>query len=159
MTFTVSPIPADVVAALLVLDDAGRAPRVLTETEGGTPLRCCLRESRPGEHVALLSYAPLRRWAVAHDVDPGAYDETGPVFVHAFGCPGPTDDLFPEELRGSPRMLRGYTADGRILRAVQVPSYGPFEKEIEALLADERVAVVHARAVEFGCFTFEVSRV
>ncbi|MGW3510169.1 DUF1203 domain-containing protein, partial [Streptomyces sp. NPDC000994] len=29
----------------------------------GAPLRCCLRRSEPGERIALVSYAPLRRWA------------------------------------------------------------------------------------------------
>ncbi len=46
-------------------DDAGNPPRLLTDDEGGAPLRCCLRAAEPGEHVALVSYAPLRRWARA----------------------------------------------------------------------------------------------
>jgi hypothetical protein len=158
MTLTVSPIPADVVAALLVQDDAGNAPQLLVEREGGSPLRCCLRASRPGEQVALLSYAPLRRWAAGLGIDPGPYDETGPVFVHASPCGGYAGPGWPADLRGGARVLRAYSTKGRILRGVQVPPYGEFEKEAEALLADPAVAVVHARAVEFGCFTFEVSR-
>ncbi len=61
--FEVRAIDEDVVAQLMVSDDAGNAPRVKVEDEGGSPLRCCLRASRPGERVALVSYAPLRRWA------------------------------------------------------------------------------------------------
>ena len=158
MTFTVSPIAPDVVAALLVSDDAGHPPRLLVDRAGGSPLRCCLRASRPGEQVALLSYAPLRRWAAACGADPGPYDEVGPVFVHADPCPGYDGTGWPSELHGSPRMLRAYSHDGRIVRGVQVPPHGEFEKEAEELLTDPAVSVVHARAVEFGCFTFEVSR-
>jgi hypothetical protein len=157
MAFTVSAIPADVVAQLLVRDDAGNPPRLLAERQGGNPLRCCLRRSRAGEQVALLSYAPLRRWAAATGADPGSYDETGPVFVHAGPCGGYTGDGYPEELRADPRMLRAYSREGRILRGVHVPPYGDFEQELDALLAAPEVAVVHARAVEFGCFTFEVT--
>jgi hypothetical protein len=158
MPFVVAPIPAEVVAQLLVRDDAGNAPRLVVEDEGGSPLRCCLRPTRPGEDVALVSYAPLRRWAASNAVDAGPYDETGPVFVHAAGCEGYADSGYPPALRDAPRMLRAYGRDGRILRAVQVPPYGAFDRELEALLDDAAVAVVHARAVEFGCFTFEAHR-
>jgi hypothetical protein len=158
MTFRISAIPGDVVVQLLVRDDSGRAPQLLTDHAGGSPVRCCLRASRPGEQLALVSYAPLRRWAAANEVDPGAYDETGPVFLHAQPCRGSAGDGYPEELRDAPRMLRAYSRTGRILRAVQVPPYGPFEKELDALLDDPDVAVVHGRAVEFGCFTFAAER-
>ena len=155
---TVSPIPQDVRVALLDRDDAGHAPRLLVDDEGGSPLRCCLRASRRGERVALVSYAPLRRWAARVGADPGPYDEVGPVFVHADPCSGFSEQGWPAELRGGARMLRAYSAGGRILRGVHVPPYGEFEKEADELLADPEVAVVHARAVEFGCFTFEITR-
>jgi hypothetical protein len=158
MTLTVSAIAADDVAALLARDDAGNPPRLLVDREGGSPLRCCLRTSRPGERVALVSYAPLRRWAAASGADPGPYDEVGPVFLHAGECPGYDGSGWPPELRDSPRVLRAYSRDGRILRGVQVPPHGEHEKEAEELLADPDVAFVHARAVEFGCFTFAISR-
>jgi hypothetical protein len=106
----------------------------------------------------LVSYAPLRRWAGEMKVDAGAYDEVGPIFIHADPCDGPVVDGYPSELRGSRRMLRAYSDDGRILRGVQVEADGPFEDALEELLSEPRVAVVHARAIEFGCFTFEVRR-
>ena len=61
--FAILAIDADVVRELLQRDDAGNPPRLLTPAEGGAPLRCCLQPVRPGERVALVSYAPLRRWA------------------------------------------------------------------------------------------------
>jgi hypothetical protein len=61
-------------------------------------------------------------------------------------------------MRGSERAFRAYSRDGRILRATIVEPHGHFEEEIEQMLSDPQVAVVHARAVEFGCFTFEIRR-
>jgi hypothetical protein len=154
----ITAIDAAVVTNLLELDDAGRAPRLVTDDEGGSPLRCCLRLSRPGESVALVSYAPLRRWAQERDIDAGAYDETGPVFIHTEPCGGRVDSGYPAELRGTPRMLRAYSTDGRILQGVQVQPDDNAESLLEDLLADPKVAVVHGRAVDFGCFTFEAHR-
>lgn len=61
--YTAHPIPPTVLEELRTTDDAGRAPAPATDDEGGAPLRCCLRRSRAGERIALVSYAPLRRWA------------------------------------------------------------------------------------------------
>jgi hypothetical protein len=161
--FAVRAIDADVVRQLLQADDAGNAPRLLIDDEGGSPLRCCLRPSRPGERIALVSYAPLRRWARETGAEPGPYDEVGPVFVHPDGCDGPSEPGFPRWL-ASHRMLRAYSADGEILGGrLFEPGTEPDPAGAEALLAemfaDPDVALVHARAVEFGCFTFEVRRI
>lgn len=156
--FGATPIAPHVLEQLREQDDAGRAPQLVPDPRGGTPLRCCLRLSRPGEELALLSYAPLRRWAAARGTDPGAYDETGPVFVHPTRCPGYDGEGWPPDLRGSARVLRGYSATGRIARAVRVPARGRFDDVAAELLADPGVAVVHVRAVEHGCFTFSLER-
>ncbi|MBV9293866.1 MAG: DUF1203 domain-containing protein [Frankiales bacterium] len=158
MTATrVQAIPGDVVDALRVQDDAGRTPRHTLDADGGTPLRCCLRLSRPGEELLLLSYAPLRRWAAATGADPGPYDEVGPVFVHRAPCDGYAGDGIPPELTGSPRMLRAYSADGSILRGVLADGRD-LAATTAQLLSDPAVAFVHARAVDVGCFTFAIHR-
>lgn len=161
--FEVRAIPADVARELLALDDAGRPPLVMTDDEGGAPLRCCLRPVRAGERVALVSYAPLRRWARETGAEPGPYDEVGPVFIHAEPCAGPDGTGYPDWLAGGSRVLRAYSADGRILggRLIEPDpdcSPIPVESALAEILADPSVAVVHGRALEFGCFTFEVRR-
>jgi Protein of unknown function (DUF1203) len=163
-SFEVRAISPDVVRELLTLDDAGHPPRLLTDTEGGSPLRCCLRPVRAGERVALVSYAPLRRWASESGAEPGPYDEVGPVFVHPGPCSGPDGTGYPAAFARSPRMLRAYNTRGQILggRLIEADPDGspvPVESAIAEMLSQPAVAVVHGRALEFGCFTFEARRV
>jgi hypothetical protein len=159
-TFEIRPIEPSVCRALLDVDDAGRRPEIIVDTDGGSPLRCCLRLSAPGEAIALASYSPLRRWAVETGASPGAYEEVGPVFIHAEPCDGPVTSAFPVGLFESRRVFRRYSAGGSILggRLVEPPeSAGAVLDEIFA--ASSEVALVHVRAVEFGCFLLEVRRV
>ncbi len=163
-SFEVRALPADVVRELLARDDAGRPSQPYVDTEGGSPLRCCLRRIRPGERVALVSYAPLRRWARATGAEPGPYDEVGPVFVHAEPCAGPDGSGCPGWLTEGRRVLRAYDMAGRILGGRLIEAYpdrGPVaaESALAEMFADPGVAVVHCRAVEFGCFLFEARRV
>ena len=67
------PLPAEL---------AADAARTFVDDDGGRPLRCCLRDSRPGERLALVAVTP--------EGPQGAYRETGPVFLHADGCGGPS---------------------------------------------------------------------
>ncbi|MEG8277489.1 DUF1203 domain-containing protein [Streptomyces sp. AHA2] len=156
---TVLPIPPGVLEELRTQDDAGRPASPLTDPEGGAPLRCCLRRSEPGERIALVSYAPLRRWAAETGANPGAYDEQGPVFVHAEPCDGPADPAAPPPFTNSHRTLRRYSAEGHILGGRLVTG-GPdaFEQALAEALDDPAVALVHVRAVEYGCFLYEVRR-
>jgi len=162
-SFEVRAIAPEALAELRVTDDAGNAPVLRTDPEGGAPLRCCLRPSRAGEQIALVSYAPLRRWARQTGAQPGPYDEVGPVFIHPEPCGGPDGTGCPDWLAAGRRVLRAYNADGHILggRLVDPDTGGspvPVESALADMFADPAVAVVHGRAVEFGCFTFEVRR-
>lgn len=155
MTFTIKAIDPAVVAELLEKDDAGRPPRLLVDDEGGSPLRCCLTKATPGEQIALVSYAPLRRWAASRGIDPGAYDEQGPIFLHATPCSGLTSQDWPTTAH---RILRMYGEAGTILGGHYLPADGDPAVALKEIFADPEVRVVHARAVEYGCFHFEVAR-
>ncbi|MFJ9726800.1 DUF1203 domain-containing protein [Streptomyces sp. NPDC101209] len=153
-TYTARPVEPSVLNELRTADDAGRPMTAFTDDEGGAPLRCCLRRSAPGERIALVSYAPLRRWAAATGAAPGAYDEQGPVFVHAEECPGP--DLDGHPFANAHRVLRRYSAEGRILGGELVDA--PDDDAFRTAFDDPAVALVHVRAVEYGCFLYEVRR-
>jgi hypothetical protein len=162
-SFEVRAIDPAVLAGLRARDDLGQAPRLAVDADGGAPLRCCLRASQPGETTALVSYAPLRRWAAEAGADPGPYDEVGPVFIHAGECGGPDGADYPAAFAGSRRVLRSYSAAGRILggRLVEpdeVRDPAAAGSVLAGILADPNVALVHARALEYGCFTFEIRR-
>ncbi|MFC9244327.1 DUF1203 domain-containing protein [Streptomyces sp. NPDC057136] len=158
------PIEPTALKELRETDDAGRPCVPYTATEGGGPLRCCLRGAEPGERIALVSYAPLRRWATANWAKPGAYDEQGPVFIHAEECEGPAAERegYPFSRAGALRVLRRYSAEGRIVggRLLEIPADEErgFDSAFAEAFAHPEVALVHVRAVEYGCFQFEVRR-
>ncbi|MGW1229117.1 DUF1203 domain-containing protein [Streptomyces sp. NPDC001478] len=149
---------------LRTTDDAARPCVPYTATEAGAPLRCCLRGNEVGEEIALVGYAPLRRWAAATWARPGAYDETGPVFIHAGACEGPAQDRsgYPFSRAGALRTVRRYDAEGRIVggRLLEIPADEErgFDAAFAEAFADPAVALVHVRAVEYGCWHFEVRR-
>ncbi|MFC8490596.1 DUF1203 domain-containing protein [Streptomyces sp. NPDC057235] len=156
-------VPPAALAELRAVDDAGRPCAPYPATGGGEPLRCCLRPAAPGERIALVSYAPLRRWAAETGAEPGAYDEQGPVFVHAGECGGPApSEEYPFARPGALRVLRRYDAEGRIVggRLLELPGNPAegFDRALDEAFADPAVALVHVRAVEYGCFHFEVRR-
>lgn len=153
-TYTARPIAPEVLKDLRITDDAGRVPAPVVDDEGGAPLRCCLRHSEPGESIALVSYAPLRRWAAETGAEPGPYDEQGPVFIHAEECPGWRGEGLA--FTNAHRVLRRYGADGRILGGELVAD--GFEDAVRKAFDDPSVALVHVRAVEYGCFFYEIRR-
>lgn len=161
--WTALPIEAAVLEELRETDDAGHPCVPYTDEEGGGPLRCCLRPARAGERIALVSYAPLRRWAAETWAKPGAYDEQGPVFIHADACAGPAAmDGYPFADPGGLRVLRRYNAEGRIVggRLLEIPQTATeaLDQAFTEAFADPEVALVHVRAVEYGCFQFAVGR-
>ncbi|MFI5529830.1 DUF1203 domain-containing protein [Kitasatospora sp. NPDC051853] len=142
---------------LRLSDDAGRPPVLSTDETGGAPLRCCLTKARPGDRIALVSYCPLAPWATATGTDPGPYDERGPVFIHATPCAGPAEG-WPATMHTGPRVLRAYSHHGTILGGRLVPDPAALESTAAELLTDPEVAVLHVRAVEFGCYMHAVRR-
>jgi hypothetical protein len=132
-------------------DEAGNRliPRV--DAEGGSPLRCCLRESRPGELALLIAYTPPG--------PSGPYAERGPVFVHPDPCAGyPSPHVYPPALRHRPQVVRAYDHDGRITDGVLAGNGDHAETVIRELLARPQVALVHLRNVGYGCYNCAVRR-
>ncbi|MET4923757.1 DUF1203 domain-containing protein [Streptomyces sp. PSRA5] len=162
--YTARAVEPAVLKELRDTDDAGATRAPYTDTEGGATLRCCLRAGRPGERIMLVTYAPLRRWAAETWAKPGAYDEQGPVFIHAEECEGPAPDAtgYPFARSGALRTVRRYDSEGRIVggRLLEIPEAAEegFDEAFAEAFADPEVVLVHVRAVEYGCFHFEVRR-
>src|SRR3954469_11018460 len=110
LTFAVCPLPLERLREIRRRgrDDHGNITTVTLDDEGGAPLRCCLRDSRPGERRILLAYSPFER--------SGPYAEVGPVFVHADDCAGyPADGGYPDDYRSRRQVFRAYRSDGSIV--------------------------------------------
>ena len=141
MNLTVTPLPAT------LADQPGAVVRV--DDEGGAPLRCCLRDSRPGERLALVRVTPPG--------PAGPYAEAGPVYLHADGCSGPADPGYPADFQARRQVLRCYGHDGTILGGEVVGPDEDHASVAERLLSDEAVAFVHTRNVVFGCYMLTLS--
>ena len=121
----------------------------LTAT-GGEPLRCCLRDARPGEELLLFGYAP--------PAARGPYREVGPVFAHAEPCAGYTGDGYPADWTSRPQVLRAYDDRGWIHPATRVHDGSDPPGAIADVLAQDGVVEVHSRNVAYGCYMFAVTR-
>lgn len=136
------------------VDDFGN-PLIVTVVDragaGGTPLRCCLREARLGERVALIAYQPATIG--------GPYAEVGPVFIHAEACDGyGAPERYPEEFRSRRQVLRAYDEGGGIVDAGIAENGDAAELLCASYLARPEVAYVHSRNVLHGCYMFAVRR-
>src|SRR5829696_7074502 len=121
------------------VDDVGNELVVTMKPDGGYPLRCCLRESTPGERIALIAYRPFP-WD-------GPYAEVGPVFIHADECGGYQDtDAYPEGFRHRQQIFRAYGHDRTIVDAEIVEGVKA-EDALAALLARPEVHFIHSRNV------------
>jgi hypothetical protein len=149
-TLTFEAIPAAELAEIRAAgrDEAGNSLTVQADN-GGSPVRCCLRETRPGERVMLIAYTPPGT--------AGAYAERGPVFVHADPCEGyPAPHRYPPGLRHRMQVVRAYDRQGRIADGVLAADGLQAEAVIAEMLARPDAGLVHLRNVGYGCYNFAV---
>ena len=132
-------------------DGHGDAFAPYPATGEGEPLRCCLRYARPGEPIALISYAPFELAS--------PWREVGPVYVHAERCAGyDAQSGLPDELRRGPRVLRTYRPDGTMnYDHITLVDDEDLEPALEKLLALPDVGTVHVRNVLPQCFVYAVT--
>jgi hypothetical protein len=146
MTSTRTALVVDALSPTL----AAGATRTWTDTEGGAQLRCCLRHSRPGERIALVAVTPPG--------PRGAHRETGPVFLHADGCPGRSGTGFPDDFRYRERVFRTYDTTGAISGGELVPPGDVHEQVAQRLLDQPGVAFLQVRNVVHGCYVLTIRR-
>ena len=147
------PIPPDTLERIRadMVDEAGNELTGQVVADGGSPLRCCLRETTPGERVLLTAYTPPGTR--------GAYAERGPVFIHAEACEGyRTPGEYPPGLSHRQQVVRAYDREGRIAYGLLVDGGEHAVPVIRDLLGRPDVALVHLRNVGYGCYNFAVRR-
>jgi len=151
MNFKIHAIPPDVLERIRAtrLDASGNPVEAVT-ADGHEPLRCCLRNARPGESLLLFGYEP--------PIGKSPYREIGAVFAHAEACGArQTSAEYPSDWRKKPQVLRAYDGRGWIRDAV-VHQGTNAEAEIARLLQDPEAVQLHSRNVAYGCFMFVVTR-
>lgn len=141
---------------LLAGYDANGLPvEPFTDTDGGWPLRCCLRLSIRGVRLAIVAWSPFA-WT-------SPYRETGPVVVHAEDCPG-HDGSVPGYLEERDQAIKAFgEADGRSRTQVYdrnrlVRAGEGLRAAVLEVLADPRVEEVHLHNVLSQCWNATVRR-
>ena len=132
--------------------DAYGLPAEHSVSDGaGNPCRCCLRSIPKGAAMLICAYKPFS----ANQ----PYAETGPIFLCAEACEN-SNAPFPEVLTSSPDyLLKGYTADERILYGTgQVTASGDVAAYAASLLAREEIALVDVRSARNNCWQARITR-
>lgn len=151
-SYQIHAIPATVLdnARRSGVDVSGNAVEQII-SEGGEPLRCCLRDARPDERCILFGYEPPIRAS--------PYREIGAVFAHAERCGGPASDVdYPSDWISRPQILRAYDSRGWIHPATKMHDGSDPESVITQMLADADVVQIHSRNIAYGCYMFTVTR-
>jgi hypothetical protein len=131
--------------------DLSGTPVAELKAEGGEPLRCCLRDARPGESLILFGYEP--------PIPASPYREIGAVLAHAQPCSGRTaSGEYPQDWLGRRQVLRAYDDRGWIHPVTTVHEGDDPETVIAEMLADPDVVQIHSRNVSYGCYMFTITR-
>ena len=150
MTITITGIDTEALRAALDegFDHGNNPIEPFVDVEGGSPMRCCLRDSAPGDMMAIIAWSPFP-WR-------GPYAELGPIFVHASGCPGEHEGALPTEMDARPMVLRPYGPDQKIAyhHVRHLTAEESTTTALRELLAKPDVAFVHGRNLTGGCFAF-----
>ena len=117
-------------------------------TGRGEPLRCCLRDARPGERLVLFGYRP--------PTADGPYREVGPVFAHAEPCRGTTGTGTRATGSADRRCCARTTTAAGSTRPRGARRQRPGGRD-RAVLAEPGVVEVHSRNIAYGCFMFAVT--
>ncbi len=118
----------------------------------GNPCRHCLQMIPKGAGMLILAHRPFPA--------PQPYAELGPIFLCADACEAGGGDAIPEILAAPDYIIRGYSADNRIVygTGAVVPT-ASIPTEAEARLADRRIAYIHIRSARNNCYQLRVERV
>jgi hypothetical protein len=135
------------------VDHGGNSVEPFVDDEGGWQLRCCLADSQVGDRITVIAYSPFP-WN-------GPFRETGPIVVHAEGCPGTwQQSAIPHQFDDRAMVLRPYGPDHKIAydHVRHVSSTDGIADALVELLQHSEVSEVYARNPLAGCFAFTARR-
>ncbi len=147
------PIPTDLVRHYQAggLDAYALPPERAVSDGEGNPCRHCLAMIPAGAGMLILAHRPFPA------LQP--YAETGPIFLCADPCDAGGGAETPEILSSPTYILRGYSAEDRIVYGTgAVVAVGQIAAEAAARFADPRVAYCHVRSARNNCFQVRIDR-
>ncbi|MCP4207753.1 MAG: DUF1203 domain-containing protein [Shimia sp.] len=151
MSIHFHPLPEDTVTAIrrARVDAYGNAVEVAISDGDGIPCRSCLKVTPKGMPFLILAHRPFE--------GQNAYTETGPIFL-CEDCAGtPPSSALPDILTAPTYIVRGYSADERIVYGTgQVTPTDEIATYAESLLASEGIAFVDVRSASNNCFLCRV---
>jgi Protein of unknown function (DUF1203) len=148
-----APIPTDEVLSYRLggPDANGQVPERHVTSSDGYPCRHCLQLIGKGKPVLVLAHRPFAT------VQP--YAELGPVFLCGEECAMGGGEALPAFLTAEQYILRGYSADERIIygTGAVVPT-GEIPARAAALFERPEVAFLHVRSASNNCYHCRIDR-
>ncbi|MEZ4708334.1 MAG: DUF1203 domain-containing protein [Caldilineaceae bacterium] len=134
-------------------DANGQTPERHISEGDGVPCRHCLTDVAKGEPYLILHHRPFPA--------PQPYAESGPIFLHAAGCPryAETAATPPIFLCREDVLLRGYNSEHRIVYGTgQVARTADIANAAQQIFERPEVAYIHARSTTNNCYQCRIER-
>jgi len=152
-TFSIYPLAKQSAATLkeTMHDQFGNEPRLEEAQSKRSICRRCLRRFNPGERRLLFKYRPFEK--------EGVFAEAGPIYIHETDCQPESEILagYPVDFRELPLLLRAYTGEDDQVDSKLIKD-GNAETIIDMFFADPKVAYIHLRDGESGCYYARIER-
>lgn len=123
--------------------------RVIVEAKHVAPCRISLDDAEVGESVILLNYQ--------HQPADTPYHQQGPIFVRETQARAHVRNVIPAALSRRTLSLRGFDATHMMIEADLVEGANAPEL-VERLLANPKVAYIHAHYARRGCYAALIER-
>lgn len=133
------------------VDAYGNPPQHFVSDGDGNPCRHCLRMIAESEDALLVAHRPFTTVQ--------AFAETGPIFLHARECAQGGGAEAPEILASPDYIVRGYSADERIVYGTgAVISTDRIGSRAEELFERSEIAFVDIRSARNNCYQCRIER-
>lgn len=153
MAYRIEGLPYQAFAGLFDLSDEDLEnrgmKRVVATSDRGFPCRVSLADAKAGDELILLNH-------ISHDVAT-PYRSTYAIYVSKRAEMAVHVDREPPVFAGRPLGLRGFGTDG-MLKDARLAMPGEADGKIRDLLADPRIATIHAHNAAHGCFVARIDR-
>lgn len=149
--FTCLPTPLALAYQAGGPDANGQLPERHISDGGGNPCRHCLQMIPQGAPMLILAHRPFPA--------PQPYAELGPIFLCADACTAGGGSDLPTVLASPDYILRGYSADHRIIygTGAVVPTAQLYTKAATQL-ENPSVAYLHVRSARNNCYQCRIDR-